>query len=57
MEFQLGDKIISKKTHPCGCNEWTIIRTGVDFKIKCDKCGRIVMVDRVEFEKIIKKKL
>ena len=57
MDFQLGDKIISKKAHPCGGNQWTITRVGADFKIKCDTCGRVVMVDRVDFEKIVKKKL
>ena len=57
MDFQLGDKIISKKVHPCGGDQWTITRVGADFKIKCDTCGRVVMVDRVDFEKIVKKKL
>ena len=57
MNFEIGDKIISKKTHPCGGNVWTITRVGADIKIKCDKCGHVVMIDRVAFEKIVKKKL
>ena len=52
MDFNLGDKIISKKQHPCGGNIWTVVRTGADFKIKCDTCGRVVMLDRLDFEKI-----
>lgn len=55
MIYNIGDKVITKKTHPCGGNIWTILRTGCDIKIKCDKCGRIVMLDYQAFEKSIKK--
>ena len=46
-----------KKTHPCGNNLFEIIRTGVDIKIKCIKCGRTIMLSRVDFNKKIKKVL
>ena len=55
MLYSKGDRIITKKQHACGGNEWTVIRTGADIKIKCDKCARIVMIDLTEFPKIIKK--
>ena len=55
MDLSVGDIIITKKAHPCGGNEWEILRTGADFKIKCVKCGHTVMLDRVKFEKGIKK--
>jgi hypothetical protein len=44
-----------KKGHPCGSNEWEIIRMGADIKIKCCKCTRLVMLPRSKFEKDIKK--
>ena len=44
-----------KKEHPCKSNLWEITRTGVDVKIKCIKCGRSIMMDRVEFNKKLKK--
>ena len=47
--FDLGDVVVMKKPHACGTNEWTIVRTGADVKIKCNGCGRIVMLDRLEF--------
>ncbi|MBR4830925.1 MAG: DUF951 domain-containing protein [Bacilli bacterium] len=53
--YKLGSKVIMKKDHPCGSNLWTITRVGVDIKIKCDKCGREIMLDRIEFEKKLKK--
>lgn len=57
MKYNIGDKVITKKTHPCGGNVWTIVRTGADIKIKCDTCGHIIMLDLPAFEKIIKKTL
>lgn len=44
-----------KKIHPCGTNEFEIVRVGADIKIKCINCGRVVMFPRVEFNKKIKK--
>lgn len=54
-KYKLGDKVIMKKPHPCKTNLWKIIRTGVDVKIECINCGRSIMMDRLEFEKKLKK--
>ena len=48
-EILVGDVITTRKTHPCGSAEWTVIRTGADIKIRCHGCGRIVMLDRQDF--------
>lgn len=53
--FNLYDKVIMKKEHACKTNMWTITRVGVDIKIKCDNCGREIMLDRLEFLKKLKK--
>lgn len=45
----VGDVITTRKAHPCGSSEWTVIRTGADIKIRCSGCGRIVMLDRDSF--------
>lgn len=55
MTFKVGDKIITKKQHPCGSFEWEIVRTGADIKIKCLGCGRIVMLSVPDFQKRVKK--
>lgn len=47
--FELHDRVQMRKPHACGANDWTIIRTGADIKIKCNQCGRIVMMDRMDF--------
>ena len=55
MQYALGDKIKTKKPHPCGSKEWEVVRVGVDYKIKCLGCGRIVMISAEEINKIVKK--
>lgn len=52
---KVGDKILTKKQHPCGSFEWTVIRVGADIKIKCNNCGRIVMLSLSDFNKRVKK--
>ena len=54
-EYDLGSLVVMKKGHPCGENLWEIVRLGADIRIKCTKCGRIVMIPRIEFNKKIKK--
>ena len=55
--FNLGDFVEMKKPHACGTNKWQITRVGVDIKIKCVNCNREIMMDRLEFDKKIKKVL
>lgn len=55
MEYKLGSIVVMKKSHPCGENKWEITRIGVDIKIKCTKCGREIMLSRLDFEKKLKK--
>ena len=57
MIINLGDKIITKKKHPCGNDVWEVVRTGADYKIKCITCGRVVMLSHTDLFKSIKKKV
>lgn len=44
-----------KKNHPCGENSFRVLRSGMDFKLRCQKCGHEVMLPRKKAEKNIKK--
>ena len=55
MDVQVGDVIITKKPHPCGASRFDVLRVGMDFKIRCQKCGHEIMLPRVKIEKNIKK--
>lgn len=56
MDYSVGDLVIMKKPHPCGCTEFEVLRVGVDFKLRCAGCGREVMLPREKALKSIKKK-
>jgi len=54
VRYSLGDVVRMKKQHPCGSFEWEILRVGMDFRIRCQKCGRMVMLPRPKFEKSVR---
>ncbi|MFA7467326.1 MAG: DUF951 domain-containing protein [Desulfotomaculaceae bacterium] len=55
VKYYVGDVVKMRKQHPCGADEWEVMRTGVDFRIRCTGCGRVVMLPRPKFEKSVKK--
>jgi len=56
-EYTVGDVVETKKSHPCGCSEWEVLRTGADFKLKCMGCGRIIMLSYEDFKKRVRRKV
>ncbi len=54
MDIKVGDRLIMKKPHPCGNNCFTVLRIGMDFKLRCDGCGHEIMAPRSKIEKRIK---
>lgn len=54
VEFRLDDVVRLRKPHPCGGYEWRIVRLGADLGMKCQTCGRRVMLDRFVVEKRMK---
>ena len=55
MEYNIGDIVRTKKQHPCGSKLWEITRIGVDFKLKCQGGGHIVIIPREKAKKAITK--
>jgi len=53
--LKVGSKVIMKKPHACGTNEWVITRYGADVKLQCLNCNRVVLLERPKFKKNIKK--
>lgn len=54
MDVRLKDILVMKKAHPCGSNRWRVLRTGMDFRLKCCGCGHEVMLPRAKAEKNIR---
>ncbi|MGI9861041.1 DUF951 domain-containing protein [Moorella naiadis] len=57
MDFHVGDIVQTKKNHPCGSDRWEILRVGMDFRLRCLGCGRMILIPRIKAEKSIKRVL
>lgn len=55
LNISVGDRVELKKQHPCGGKTFEVMRTGMDFRIKCEKCGKEIWIGRADLEKRIKK--
>ena len=54
MDIRVGDILTMKKVHPCGEKRWLVLRTGMDFKLRCLGCEHEVMGPRSKFERNIR---
>ena len=52
--YKVGDILVFKKNHPCGDNKWKVLKYGVECKLECVGCGRVVLMNRLEISKRIK---
>ncbi len=57
MQIQLGDRLRLRKPHPCGNYDWLVVRLGADIGLRCEKCGRRVLLPRAEVERRTKRVL
>jgi hypothetical protein len=53
-DIRLGDVVRMRKPHPCGSNEWDVVRLGADIGIRCRKCNRRVLLPRSQFVRQVK---
>ncbi len=53
--YNVGSLLVLKKGHPCGENLWEVVKLGADIRLKCTKCGRLVIIPRLDLNKKIKK--
>ncbi len=54
MDVRLMDILVMKKSHPCGSSRWQVLRTGMDFRLRCCGCAHEVMLPRSKAEKNIR---
>ncbi len=54
MDVRIGDILRLKKPHPCGSYEWEVLRTGIDFRLRCMGCSHQIMIPRIQAEKNIR---
>jgi hypothetical protein len=42
----LGDVVKLRRAHPCGGSTWLVDRLGADIGLRCQTCGRHVLLER-----------
>lgn len=53
--FSTGNILEMKKPHPCGGARFRVLYTGSDVKVRCETCGREMVLSRLKLEKNIKR--
>jgi hypothetical protein len=54
IELYIGDIVRLRKVHPCGSYEWRVVRLGADIGLKCQGCGRRILLPRSVLERRLK---
>lgn len=54
MDISIGDILEMKKAHPCGSKRWSVMRLGMDLRLKCEGCGREVIIPRRKAESSVR---
>jgi hypothetical protein len=51
LEIFLGDVVRLRRRHPCGATDWLVDRLGADIGLRCQGCGRHVLIERRVLER------
>lgn len=54
LQLNLGDRLRLRKPHPCGSDQWEVVRLGADIGLRCLGCGRRVLLDRSVLERRVR---
>lgn len=57
LHLEIGDRLRLRKPHPCGGYDWEVVRLGADIGLRCETCGRRVLLPRAEVERRTKQVL
>lgn len=55
LQLVIGDVVELRKAHPCGSHEWTVTGLGADIRMRCNGCGRRILLPRRTLEKRLKR--
>ena len=47
----LGDVVRLRRRHPCGGDTWLVDRLGADIGLRCQTCGRHILLARASLER------
>ena len=55
LEIFMDDVVQLRKSHPCGNDQWRVVRLGADIGLRCLGCDRKVLLPRSVLEKRLKR--
>jgi hypothetical protein len=55
LKFEIEDIVELKKPHPCGSNQFKILRVGSEMRVMCLGCSHDMTIDRIKLEKAVKR--
>jgi hypothetical protein len=53
VDFRLGDIVRLRRPHPCGNEDFEVVRLGADIGLSCTRCGRRILLPRSTVERRI----
>lgn len=51
LQLFVGDVVRLRRVHPCGTDTWLVDRLGADIGLRCQGCGRHVLLARRVLER------
>ena len=51
-----GATVRLRKPHPCGGNEFTVVRESVIVTLRCNTCGSVVRMEKEKYNKVLRDK-
>jgi len=54
LQLFVGDVVRLRRPHPCGSDTWLLDRLGADIGLRCQGCGRHVLLARRALERRLK---
>jgi hypothetical protein len=55
LDIMVDDVVQMRKAHPCGGDQWVVVRVGAEIGIRCLTCDRKVMLPRSTFERRVRR--
>jgi len=46
LDLRIGDVLRMRRKHPCGAEDWTVVRVGADIGLVCSGCSRRILMSR-----------
>ena len=44
--YEVGQVLRLRKEHACGGDTWKVLKSGVDVRLQCETCGRVLLIAR-----------